>query len=122
MAIKLMLSGDIHLHFHGDPDSQNNGAIAAILQKLDLVLKNQTIMATEFAQLKTDFADLKESITIERQQILDKLAAAEAKAASLEADLAKAGTDEERTALHAEMREAIQVVKDIIPDTPPVEG
>lgn len=93
--------------------------------KLDLIIQNQQKMATEFSQLKTDFEELKAAITTERQQILDKLAAAEAKAATLEADLAKAGTEEERAALHAGMREAIQVVKDIVPDPatePPAEG
>lgn len=106
----------VNIHIHADHDKE---AIAAILQKLNLALQNQHTMATDFAQLKADFDQLNNTITVERQQILDKLAAAEEKAATLEADLAAAGTDEERTALHEAMQATIQNVKDIIPDTPP---
>lgn len=74
-------------------------------------------MATKFAELVTSFNELKGAITIERQQILDKLAAADQKVIDLEGKLAEAGTDEERTALLADVRASIQEVKDIIPDS-----
>lgn len=74
-------------------------------------------MATKFAELVTSFNDLKGAITIERQQILDKLAAADQKVIDLEGKLADAGTDEERATLLADVRASIQEVKDIIPDS-----
>ncbi len=103
----------IHIHVHTDHDKE---AIAALSSKIDYVIsQNKTIMS-DFSQLKQSFEDLKSAITIERQQILDKLAEAEAKVTDLTGKLAAAGTEEERNALIADIQASIQQVKDIIPD------
>lgn len=99
----------IHIHHHNHGDADTNG-------KLNLIIQNQEQMATQFAELVTTFNELKTVITTERQQILDKLAAADQKVTDLETQLASAGSDEERANLLADLRASIQEVKDIIPD------
>lgn len=111
-----LFSIDHHHYFHGDDGTSQS--LILISNKLDYVISKLNTMATEFAQLKTEFDELKNAIVVERQQMLDKLAVADAKIVELEALVAAGGTEEQRAALLADIKTAVQDVKNIIPDTP----
>lgn len=75
------------------------------------IIKGQgKIMATN-AELVAAFGELKSTLTDEIEQVNEKLG-----------ELANAGTDEERSALLADIRETTTRIKDIIKDAPGGEG
>lgn len=88
MAIKLILSGDIHLHFHGDSDSQNNEAIARLEKKVDSL----TLKITKFMALTEEqFTEVLDVINTATNQGADYAVAIGQKMDALKDEIKNAG-------------------------------
>ena len=80
-------------------------------------------MADKFADVKQEFETLKGDIAAERVEIAAKLDEQTALINQLQTNILDGGTQEERAALIAEIKEQQTIIRGIIPNVaPPVEG
>lgn len=73
----------------------------------------------KFEEVKQEFETLKQDIANERTEIAAKLDEQTARIAQLETNILEGGTQEERAALIADIKEQQLVIRGIIPNVPP---
>lgn len=105
---------DVHVHIHAVDEKK----VDLILQKIQTL--TDSIM-DKFADVKQEFENMKVAIAEEKQQIANGFQSLEEKVAALETNIADGGTQEERAALIADIKNETVGIKDIIKDLPPPE-